>query len=438
MQGTDGAASPGSPIVGPRGPSRLSVEYLPLSGLQAAPRNPKVHDVEALTASLGRFGFVAPVIVDDATGRLVAGHGRVEALECAKAAGARPPDRVRVEGAEWLVPVIRGVEFAGPREAEAYLLADNQLAMGAGWGEGLEEMLRELRDADALAGTGFTDADLAKLLGSDGTWSAAPEAEMDRAAELTAKWGTARPQLWQAGPHRILCGDATSIEDVGRLLGGERASMLWTDPPYGVEYVGKTAAALTIANDDAPGLTALLAGFLAAVTPHLILGAPFYIAHPAGALSVVFGEQVLRAGWRLHQTLIWVKHSMVLGHTDYHYRHEPILYGYTPGPGRPGRGDHQGTRWAGDNAQTSVFEIDRPVRSDLHPTMKPPALIARCLDNSSRPGEIVLDPFSGSGSTLAAAEMRRRRGYGIEIDPKYVAVILERLASMGLTPERLT
>jgi DNA modification methylase len=338
---------------------------------------------------------------------------------------------VRVENGDWLVPVVRGVGFENPREAEAYLLADNQLTLAAGWGDGLAEMLRELKDADALLGTGFTDADLAKL--TPEVIDEVPPSALP-ADELRAKWGTARGQLWAAGAHRLLCDDATQEASYARLLGEARAAMLWTDPPYGVEYVGKTKASLTIENDGAEGLALLLAQFLKAAAGSLIAGAPFYITHPAGVQCLTFGQAIVQAGWRFHQTLIWIKSAMVLGHTDYHYRHEPMIYGYLPGPGRPGRGEHEGTHWYGGDSATSLFEIARPSRSERHPTMKPPALIARCIANSSRIGDIVLDAFAGSGSTLVAAEQLQRRGYAIELDPGYIAVMLERLASMGLKP----
>jgi len=148
-------------------------------------------------------------------------------------------------------------------------------------------------------------------------------------------------------------------------------------------------------------------------------------------------QAVVGAGWKIHERLVWVKDSMVLGHSDYHLKHEDILYGWKPGPGRSGRGAHEGTRWFGDDSQTSVFEVPRPKRSEEHPTVKPPELIVRMIENSSQVGEVVLDVFSGSGSTLVAAEQTGRLCYDMEIEPKYVAVTLERLSGMGLEP-RLT
>ncbi len=232
--------------------------------------------------------------------------------------------------------------------------------------------------------------------------------------------------VWLLGPHRVMCGDSKVPTDVERLMDGALAGLLWTDPPYGVEYVGKTRLALTIENDDAFGLPGLLRGFMAAAAPALEPSSPFYIAAPAGPLYVVFLQAIAESDWRYHQELVWRKDTMVLGHSDYHYAHEPLLYGYLPGPGRPGRGAHEGTRWWGDHSQVSVIDCPRPKRSEEHPTMKPVALIERCFQNSSRPGGAVLDPFGGSGSTLIACEQTRRVAYLMEIDPHYVDVIAKR------------
>ncbi len=155
-------------------------------------------------------------------------------------------------------------------------------------------------------------------------------------------------------------------------------------------------------------------------------GAPFYIAHPAGALSLVFQQALVDVGWRHHQTLVWVKDSLVLGHSDHHFRHEPILYGWTPGPGRSGRGAHDGSRWYGDDSQTTVLEVPRPKRSADHPTSKPVELVARCLRNSTRRGDIVYEPFAGSGSTLIACEQLGRVCLAVEIDARYADVIVRR------------
>ncbi|MDP9355796.1 MAG: DNA modification methylase, partial [Chloroflexota bacterium] len=180
----------------------------------------------------------------------------------------------------------------------------------------------------------------------------------------------------------------------------------------------------------------LLRSAFANVSEVMLPGAPFYVAHPAGPLSLVFGQVVTELGWRLRQTLVWVKDSLVLGHADYHYRHEPILYGYLPGgTGRRGRG---GKGWFGDDAQTSVFEIPRPKASPDHPTSKPVTLITAMLANSTRPGEFVLDLFGGSGSTLIACEQLGQRARLLELDPRYCDVIVRRWEELtGQTAERI-
>ena len=234
-----------------------------------------------------------------------------------------------------------------------------------------------------------------------------------------------------------MCGDSTDEADVNCLMNGEVAACMWTDPPYGVSYVGKTKDALTIENDGAAGLPDLLYAAFKNADQVLMGGAPFYIAHPPGAQQLVFLQTVVDVGWVIHEQLVWVKDSMVLGHSDYHYKHEPVLYGWTPGEGRPGRGAHDGTHWYGDNSQVSVFEIPRPKRSEEHPTMKPPELVEAMLKNSTRRADLVYEPFSGSGTTIVACERLGRRCRAIELDPAYVAVTLQRLAEMGLTPRRV-
>jgi DNA modification methylase len=240
--------------------------------------------------------------------------------------------------------------------------------------------------------------------------------------------------LWVLGRHRLLCGDATSPQDVARLMGGVRADVLWTDPLYGVDYVGKTARALRISGDRKEGLEDLLRRAFAAAGTVLCPGAAVYVCHPAGPLQLTFLEAFTGQGWQLRQTLVWVKDQMVLGHGDYHYRHEPIAFGYAPGPGKRGRGSKG---WYGGNDQDSVLEVPRPAASMEHPTMKPVELIRRCLANSCPPEGVVLDPFSGSGSTIVACEVLGLRGFGVELDPAYCDVIIRRFEELTGQQARL-
>tara|TARA_Y100000310_G_scaffold331667_1_gene405667 strand:+ start:333 stop:1568 length:1236 start_codon:yes stop_codon:yes gene_type:complete len=236
-------------------------------------------------------------------------------------------------------------------------------------------------------------------------------------------------QFWQLGEHRLMCADATGCPP------GLEAEVLWTDPPYGVDYAGKTAKALTMQNDQ-DNVGDLLQGAFSAANEAMAPSARFYIAAPSGLHNLVFRLAVKAQPWRFHQGLIWVKDSMVLGHSDHHVRHEDILYGWKHGTGRPGRGKHKGARWYGNHSQTTVFEIPRPKRSQDHPTMKPVGLVERNLLNSSKLGDLILDPFVGSGTTIIAAEKLNRRCYAMEIDPRYCDVTIRRWeAFTGLKAE---
>ena len=208
-----------------------------------------------------------------------------------------------------------------------------------------------------------------------------------------------------------------------KAFGQRRADCIWTDPPYGVDYVGKTEDALTIKNDTTSNLETLLTGAYTTSIKASRPGAPVYIAH-ADTQRVTFQTCAEEAGLVFRENLIWVKNTLVLGHSDYHYKHEPILYGFTPGGnGRLGRG---GARWFGDDSQTTVFEVDKPARNADHPTMKPVALIQAMIKNSCPPGGTILDCFAGSGSTLIAAYGLGMNALLVEYDPRYADVICRR------------
>jgi DNA modification methylase len=384
------------------------------SQLLANPRNWRTHPVaqrEALRGSLDTVGWVAQIMVNTTTGHVIDGHARVEEA---------------ISRGEPSVPVLY-VELS-PEEEELVLASfDPIAAMAEADRAALDALLAELSVDDA--GLAALLADLAGDLPKAGLTD--PDDAPDLPEEPYVKPG----ELWVLGNHRFLCGDSTKAEDVERLMTGEVAEAMWTDPPYGVGYVGKGKRALTIANDSASQGPAVFAA-ACSVAP-LAPCARFYAAVPAGPLQADFLLAIRAVGWRLHQELVWVKNSLVLGHSDYHYRHEPILYGYTPGSGRPGRGAHEGSRWYGDNSASSVLQYDKPSRNDRHPTMKPVGLIEECLSNSTRSGDLVYEPFAGSGSTLIAAERLGRRCYAIEIDPAYAQVTIERWAEFsGLEPSR--
>ena len=376
-----------------------------------------------LEASMRKYGYVTPMTAA-ADGEIIDGSARAETgaavfgddVLVVHHDGTKPVIMVRDDIPSADTPEAREISIAANRIAQVNLDFDPEVLLGdLQAGIDLEQFWRQ-DELDVLL------ADLTPKTTGD------TPAEIDRAEELRQLWNVQPGQLWQLGEHRLICGDCTDAATVARMMGGERAACMWTDPPYGVSYVGKTRDALTIENDGADDLPALLAGFLAAANTALAPGAPFYIAHPAGARCLTFGNAIVAAGWQLHETLVWVKDSMVLGHSDYHYKHEPIYYGWLPGEGRSGRGDHAGSKWYGNNAQVSVFEISRPKRSEEHPTMKPPELVEAMLCNSTKAGDIVYEPFSGSGTTIIACENLSRRCRAVEISAAYVAVALQRWA----------
>jgi site-specific DNA-methyltransferase (adenine-specific) len=223
--------------------------------------------------------------------------------------------------------------------------------------------------------------------------------------------------LWLLGDHRLLCGDSTKVEDVERLMAGAKADMVLSDPPYGVSYVGKTKDALKVENDelDEDSLTKLVCNAFDNAEAHCRAGAYWYATVPAGPLHILFADDWKRRGI-LRQIMVWAKDSMVLGHSEYHYQHEPILFGWMPGD------RHKNS----DRTRTTLWKYDRPKANREHPTMKPVALWTQAVTDGSRSGEIVYDPFLGSGTTLIAAEQLGRKCYGMEISPKYCDVIVKR------------
>ena len=306
-------------------------------------------------------------------------------------------------------------------EARVWALRDNN-SYGE-WDEpALAEILAELADRGLdVALAGFADRDLDRILSH-----LEPPADPDDAPELDTDTPRSKPgEVYELGAHRLMCGDATDAGSLERLFAGHEAACLWTDPPYGVNYVGKTKRKLRIQNDDAHA-GELLGRALAVVSEHVGDTAPFYICAPGGPLGTPFRLALEQAGFRLHQSLVWVKQAIVLGRLDHHPQHEEILYGWAPGSGRPSRGRHAESRWRGPNNVSSVFFYDRPARSEVHPTMKPVALIAAQLANSTRRGDAVVDLFAGSGSTLIACEQIGRRCLAVEIDPAYCDVIRRR------------
>lgn len=398
--------------------------------LVANPRNWRTHPGEqrdALRGSLSTVGWVQQVLVNQRTGHVVDGHARVEEA---------------LSRGEASVPVLY-VDLDPDEEALVLATLDPISAMAN---------TDDAKLADLLDGITVDDGGLATLLNAlGGSTRKEGLTDPDDVPPEPDDIGVARGDMWALGDHRVICGDATEGSDVGRLLAGTKVDLLWTDPPYGVEYEGKTEERLTIQNDGLGdrGTRTLVADALrhAALRP----GGVFYIACPGGPIHLQFLLALEDVSLPLRQTLVWVKDRFVLGHSDYHYRHEPILYGATDGPDEPldlTAKDHEFVAygWAPGAAHqrpnsrrlNTVWEIKRPVASRDHPTMKPVELVARAIETSSAPGAAVLDLFAGSGTTVIAAEQTGRRAYAVELDPRYVAVTLRRWEQFtGRSAERI-
>ncbi len=380
----------------------------PASQFLANDKNWRLHPQaqrEALHGALNEVGWVAPVIENRRTGMLVDGHERVwQALQNGDAN----------------VPF---VEVDLDEAEEAYVLAtlDPIGAMAAADAAKLDDLLRDVQSGEA-----GVQQMLAKLAEDAGLYKEpkeAPEAQVDRAEELRVKWGTERGQLWEIGRHRLLCGDSTNAEDVARLLCGERPLLMVTDPPYGVAYEGgvvNEAKRERIAGDESAALYGPALRLAASAIPE---GA-WYVWHADREALGVY-EAVGAAGYDIRALLIWNKIDAHYGAPSAHYcqKHEPCLYCV--------RGN---AHWAGPSNEVTVWDIKQPSVNEWHPTQKPVECMARPIRNHE--GD-VYDPFLGSGTTMVAAEQLGRVCYGMEIDPAYVAVALERLAGMGLEP-RLT
>ncbi|SPB18547.1 DNA methylase N-4/N-6 domain-containing protein [Caballeronia novacaledonica] len=374
-----------------------------LADLVPYERNARAHSpaqIDLLVASLREFGFTNPVLIDDRN-RVIAGHGR---LLAAQAIGMAE------------VPCVV-LSHLTEVQRRAYILADNQLAERAGWDRELLALeLGALRDDGFdLALTGFESKDLERLIGPEGLPGLTGE---DNAPPCPDAPVSERGDVWLCGPHRVMCGDALDAADMARLMGNSTAALVLTDPPYNVDYEGKGRQRLKIVNDAMAGAAFhefLLSAFTAMLA-HATPGAPAYVFH-ADTEGLNFRRAFADAGWRLAEVGVWVKPAFVLGHHDYHWRHEPIIYGWKPGAAH---------RWYGDRSQSTVWTFDRPTRSDDHPTMKPVALLAYLTMNSSEVGDIVLDPFGGSGSTMIACAQLGRVARLMEIDPRYCDVVVRR------------
>ena len=364
--------------------------------------NARTHSAEQiikLRSSLREFGFVNPIIIDRDF-NVIAGHGR---LMAAKEEGINE------------VPCVFA-DFLTDAQKKAYILADNRMAMDAGWDEELLKIeMEELQNLGYdLEFTGFDEKELADLFGVDD--KEVKEDEFDLTAALEKASFVERGDVWFVGKHKLMCGDATSSEDVAKLMEDKKANLILTDPPYNVAF--KSSDGLTIQNDSMKNndFYEFLFSSFKNMAEHLENGGAAYIFH-ADTEGLNFRKAFIDAGFHLAGCCIWVKDSLVLGRSDYQWQHEPVLYGFLQNGKHP---------WYSDRKQTTIWNFDKPKKNSNHPTSKPLDLLAYPINNSTQANAIVIDTFGGSGSTLMACEQMNRICYTMELDEKYASVILRR------------
>ena len=404
-------------------------EMVDPAALVPHPRNPNRHSgeqVALLAKIILHQGWRNPITVSNRSGFVVAGHARLAAglaLGCL------------------VVPVDRQ-DFANEADEYAHMIADNRIA------EIAEMNLPALKDLLVELDTGGLDMDLTgfdaraledlivPVVPQDDDQAGANAAS--KAAELQEKWKVKRGQLWDMGGSMLLCGDSTDPRDVALLMGNEKAVLMNTDPPYGVNYGdirdsvragtgGRDPGHGRITNDDLSGeeLQAFLEKSIRCALPHLIENPAFYLWHPMLTQGTFFAAAAAAAADILiHRQIIWVKPSLIMGRGDYHWRHELCFYGWIKG---------KRCAWLAGRDQDTVWEVARD-NDGLHPTQKPLELFVRPMSNHSKPGDVVYEPFAGSGSQFVAAHRMKRRCYGLEIEPRFCAVVLERMHLLGVEP----
>jgi DNA modification methylase len=382
------------------------IEIWPVGKLVPYDKNPRTHSTEQvnqIAASIAEFGFLNPILVDTTAG-IIAGHGR---LQAAKQLGLAQ------------VPVVV-LDHLTDAQKRAYVIADNKLALNAGWDEDLlrSEMAALAAEDFDLPVIGFSDEELAGLLAEPNV----VEGQTDEDAVPEApEIPVSKPgDLWRLGNHLLLCGDSTVLANVERVLHGALADMVFTDPPYNVDYGNAAKDKMrgnkrTIMNDNlGEGFEKFL--YDACVNMLTVCKGALYVCMSSSELHSL-QKAFTEAGGRWSTFVIWAKNTFTLGRADYQRQYEPILYGWKQGT------DHY---WCGARDQGDVWFVNKPVRNELHPTMKPVELVERAINNSSKSRDIVLDCFGGSGTTLIACEKLNRQCRMIELDPKYVDVIVKR------------
>ena len=396
---------------------KLEIVYKPIGSIIGYVNNTRVHpqsQIDQIKSSIVEFGMCTPIGIHNNT--IVYGHGRHEAL---KQLGYEE------------VPTL-DLSHLTDAQRKAFIIADNKIGDNSTFDEELLKLeIEALQDMDFnIDLLGFSDEELADLeIGLEDL----PELDTDKADEVpeveenpVIKLGDLI-ELGHNYQHRFMCGDSTKKEEVQKMMNGELADQLVTDPPYNVAYEGKTKDALTIKNDsmDNDSFRKFLSDAYSSADSVMKAGATFYIWH-ADLEGYNFRGACFDIGWKVRQCLIWKKQTLVMGRQDYHWKHEPCLYGWKEGAGH---------LWATDRKQTTILEFDRPSRNDIHPTMKPVDLIEYNIMNNTKGQDIVLDLFLGSGTCLIACENTGRFCRGMEFDPKYAQVIIQRYVDYTSNPK---
>jgi DNA modification methylase len=381
------------------------MQMVKVSELIPYANNSRTHDqsqINKLRGSLREYGFINPVLIDQ-NNNVIAGHGRLMAA--------------KEEGIEEVPCVL--VDYLTEAQKKAYIIADNRFAQDAGWDE---QMLRA--EIEALEGmdfdvslTGFDEDEISDLF-ADGDGTGAEDDDFDLSSALEQATFVERGDVWTVGRHRLMCGDATSADDVATLMDGKKANLVLTDPPYNVAF--ESSDGLSIKNDKMENdkfYEFLLSAFKN-MADNLEKGGAAYVFH-ADTEGLNFRKAFIDAGFHLAGCCIWVKNSLVQGRSDYQWQHEPVLYGFLQ------NGKHYWSKNAG-RSQTTIWNFDKPKKNKNHPTSKPLDLLAYPIGNSSQQNAIVIDTFGGSGSTLMACEQTGRICHTMELDEKYASVILRR------------
>lgn len=383
----------------------MNIQKIKIESLKPAEYNPRKdlkpedEEYQKIKKSITEFGYVAPVIVNSNM-TVIGGHQRLKVL---KELGYTEVECVVVD--------------LDQEKEKALNIALNKIS-GDWDNDKLEELLAELKQTDIdMDITGFSFDEVDEIL-KDITGSKEDNFDLDQALDEIEEPISKRGDVWILGKNRLMCGDSTQKEDVMHLMNSQEADMLLTDPPYNVDYEGKTSEALKIENDnmsETEFYNFLLDSFKN-MFDSIKYGGSAYVFH-ADTEGLNFRNAFKSCGFKLAQCLVWVKNTFVMGRQDYQWRHEPILYGWKPGAGH---------YFVDNRKQSTVLEFDKPSRNAEHPTMKPVDLLVYLIKNSSKENDLILDLFGGSGSTLIAAEQTQRRCYTMELDPKYCDVIIKR------------